>query len=370
MLFIMNARTTRAVELVCEAESTLRVLLRDKDPKNQIKSAEVLLKHRYIPPEITEPNAMPDDGQERRTQAEWAEIEQTRAMDTWRQARGLPPYTSLEDRLSELKLFYEAGRQTRLKHYRRMLEMEEPMQPSTRSEVEIAASASGVQETPQPAPTTPGPCTSTNGRLLVSLAVMALALGTLGGALALGLGTRALVVPVAKDSKIDTCDLNAAEHKIYARTSAADNLHYQRFHAPHHQENAMHAALAVLLTFPAADSPQPAIEKRIADEAPSLIELYKDLHAHPELGFQEVRTAARMAKELKAAGFEVTEKVGGTGIVAVLKNGDGPTVMVRADMDGLPIIEKTGLPTQAKIPFATPRAAKSASCTPAATTST
>jgi amidohydrolase len=105
----------------------------------------------------------------------------------------------------------------------------------------------------------------------------------------------------------------------------------------------MHTALALLLFVPGADSPQPAIEKRIAAESPSLVDLYKELHAHPELGFQEVRTAARLAKELKAAGFEVTEKVGGTGIVAVLKNGDGPTVMVRADMDGLPIIEKTGL---------------------------
>ncbi len=107
----------------------------------------------------------------------------------------------------------------------------------------------------------------------------------------------------------------------------------------------MNASLALLLVLPAADpSPQPAIEKRVADETPSLVALYKELHAHPELGLQEVRTAARLAKELKAAGFEVTEKVGVTGVVAVLKNGDGPTVMVRADMDGLPIVEKTGLP--------------------------
>lgn len=105
----------------------------------------------------------------------------------------------------------------------------------------------------------------------------------------------------------------------------------------------MHSVLALLLTLPAADSPQPAIEKRIADEYASLDALYKDLHAHPELGFQEVRTAARLTKELKAAGFEVTEKVGVTGVVAVLKNGAGPTVLVRADMDGLPIVEKTGL---------------------------
>jgi hippurate hydrolase len=111
----------------------------------------------------------------------------------------------------------------------------------------------------------------------------------------------------------------------------------------------MSITLALLLTFPAAEPlPQAAIEKRIADGYASLDALYKDLHAHPELGFQEVRTAARLAKELKAAGFTVTEKVGGTGVVAVFKNGDGPTVLVRADMDGLPIIEKTDLPYASK----------------------
>ena len=92
----------------------------------------------------------------------------------------------------------------------------------------------------------------------------------------------------------------------------------------------------------------PAIEKRIAEEYPSLEVIYKDIHAHPELGFQETRTAAKLAKELRAAGFTVTEKVGGTGVVGVLKNGKGPVILVRADMDGLPIIEKTGLPYASK----------------------
>jgi hippurate hydrolase len=72
------------------------------------------------------------------------------------------------------------------------------------------------------------------------------------------------------------------------------------------------------------------------------------LHAHPELGFQELRTAATLAKELRSAGFEVTEKVGGTGIVGLFRNGKGPVILVRADMDGLPIIEKTGLPYASK----------------------
>ena len=82
-----------------------------------------------------------------------------------------------------------------------------------------------------------------------------------------------------------------------------------------------------------------------ANAAPvDLVTLYKDLHAHPELGFQEVRSAGIMAAEARAAGFEVTEKVGRTGVVAVLKNGKGPTVLIRADMDALPVKEATGLP--------------------------
>jgi amidohydrolase len=72
--------------------------------------------------------------------------------------------------------------------------------------------------------------------------------------------------------------------------------------------------------------------------------LYKDIHSHPELGFQETRTAAKLAQEMRALGYEVTEGVGKTGIVALYKNGPGPTVMVRTELDALPMPEKTGLP--------------------------
>jgi amidohydrolase len=72
--------------------------------------------------------------------------------------------------------------------------------------------------------------------------------------------------------------------------------------------------------------------------------LYKDIHSHPELGFQETRTAARLAAEMRALGYEVTEGVGKTGIVALYRNGPGPTVMVRTELDALPLPEKTGLP--------------------------
>jgi hippurate hydrolase len=81
---------------------------------------------------------------------------------------------------------------------------------------------------------------------------------------------------------------------------------------------------------------------------PKLETIYKDLHAHPEIAFQEVNTAAKLAEEMRAMGFTVTEKIGKTGIVAIYKNGAGPTVMIRTELDGLPMEEKTGLPYASK----------------------
>ncbi|WP_439030869.1 amidohydrolase [Gordonia terrae] len=79
------------------------------------------------------------------------------------------------------------------------------------------------------------------------------------------------------------------------------------------------------------------------DVDPSLVDLYKHLHRHPELGFREQQTAAIAADRLHAAGFEVTTGVGKTGVVGILRNGDGPTIALRADMDALPVREDTGL---------------------------
>lgn len=86
-----------------------------------------------------------------------------------------------------------------------------------------------------------------------------------------------------------------------------------------------------------------------ADEHAWLKKLYEELHATPELSFREENTSKRLAGELRAAGFEVTEKVGGWGIVGVLKNGAGRTVLVRTDMDALPVRELTGLPFASKV---------------------
>ncbi|MCA9221049.1 MAG: amidohydrolase [Planctomycetales bacterium] len=85
------------------------------------------------------------------------------------------------------------------------------------------------------------------------------------------------------------------------------------------------------------------IQTLVAAEYPSLDALYKHLHSHPELSLAERETSARIAEELRDAGCQVTEKVGGYGVVGVLENGDGPTIMIRADMDALPIVEQTGL---------------------------
>jgi hippurate hydrolase len=102
---------------------------------------------------------------------------------------------------------------------------------------------------------------------------------------------------------------------------------------------------------------QPTPQSLADAELPSLLGIYKDIHTHPELSGHEERTAALVAKELRAAGCQVTEHLGkyeksdlkGYGIVGVMKNGDGPTVLVRTDMDALPVEEETGLPYASKV---------------------
>ncbi|MEU9362688.1 amidohydrolase [Streptomyces sp. NPDC048301] len=95
-----------------------------------------------------------------------------------------------------------------------------------------------------------------------------------------------------------------------------------------------------LLVLPADTPADQGLERLL----PTLGDLYRDLHAHPELSMNETRTAAIVAAVLRAQGWEVTEKVGTTGVVGTLTNGDGPTVLLRADTDGLPLAEDTGLP--------------------------
>lgn len=106
------------------------------------------------------------------------------------------------------------------------------------------------------------------------------------------------------------------------------------------------AGLALAMSGQAAHADE--LRDAVREDMPGLMELYKDLHANPELSFQEFETAAKLAERVRALGFEVTEKVGQTGVVAVMRNGEGPTVMLRADMDALPVVEQTGLPYASK----------------------
>jgi len=112
------------------------------------------------------------------------------------------------------------------------------------------------------------------------------------------------------------------------------------------------SAVCLCLLFAVSASAQPTPQSIADAELPSLLAIYKDIHAHPELSGHEERTAALVAKELRAAGCQATEHLGtydnpklkGYGVVGVMKNGDGPTVLVRTDLDALPVHEETDLP--------------------------
>src|SRR5215471_16558761 len=102
----------------------------------------------------------------------------------------------------------------------------------------------------------------------------------------------------------------------------------------------------LLLAFAVA---QTASTKEVASVYPDAYSLYLDLHQNPELSMHETQTAAKLAARLRSAGYEVTEYVGGTGIVAILRNGSGSTIMLRTELDALPVEEKTGLPYASKV---------------------
>ena len=106
--------------------------------------------------------------------------------------------------------------------------------------------------------------------------------------------------------------------------------------------------LLLLPVFLFAQSPNELRAAIDADYKSHLWPLFDHFHRNPELSTVEVKTAARLAEELRNAGFKVREHVGGTGIVAILNNGPGPMVMMRADMDGLPVQENSGLPNESK----------------------
>ena len=110
-------------------------------------------------------------------------------------------------------------------------------------------------------------------------------------------------------------------------------------------------AIAAATSAPAAESGAALVGRvssAVAADQARLVAIYKDLHANPELGFQETRTAGILAEQLRGLGYEVTTGVGKTGLLAVMENGPGPVLMYRADMDALPQRESTGLPYASK----------------------
>ena len=115
--------------------------------------------------------------------------------------------------------------------------------------------------------------------------------------------------------------------------------------------------VSLILSVPFARAQDTPVEKAATSELPSLLAIYKDIHAHPELSCHEEKTATLMAKELRATGCEVTENFGKYedpklkcyGVIGIMKNGDGPLVLVRTDMDALPVEEDTGLPYASKV---------------------
>ena len=107
---------------------------------------------------------------------------------------------------------------------------------------------------------------------------------------------------------------------------------------------AIAAAAGAMLCSTSAFAQSDTLREGLAQDMPELMALYRDLHEHPELSFEETETSAKLAARARAMGFDVTQGVGKTGVVAVMKNGEGPTVLIRADMDALPVVEQTGLP--------------------------
>lgn len=105
----------------------------------------------------------------------------------------------------------------------------------------------------------------------------------------------------------------------------------------------------LLLTLAASPAAADPLSEAVQADMPSLMTVYRDLHSNPELSFEEVKTSAKLAAEAKKLGFTVTTGVGKTGVVAVLKNGPGPTLLLRTDMDALPVPEQTGLPFASKV---------------------
>ena len=119
--------------------------------------------------------------------------------------------------------------------------------------------------------------------------------------------------------------------------------------------SALKTVLSIFLLIGVASAADSApLASDVAKAMPAAENLYLDIHEHPELSLHETRTAAKLAERLRSLGYEITTGVGGTGIVALMKNGDGPVIMLRTELDALPIEEQTGLPYASKVKWQSP----------------
>lgn len=116
-----------------------------------------------------------------------------------------------------------------------------------------------------------------------------------------------------------------------------------------HRRTLQVVALLSVSTLQASLTKAETLQQWLQEETPQLTQLYESLHQSPELSFEEEQTAAKMAQQMRELGFEVTTDIGGHGVVSVLKNGEGKTLLLRADMDALPVVEETGLDYASKV---------------------
>ena len=133
----------------------------------------------------------------------------------------------------------------------------------------------------------------------------------------------------------------AQAQQIHKRTNAILTSQYQTMQQ-------ILLPILLMLGFSTGCPPVEDIDQYLENDMDYLVEFYKERHMHPEISLQEEKTSMALAEELRKVGYTVTENVGGYGIVGILKNGDGPQILYRSDMDALPMLEKTGLDYQSK----------------------
>lgn len=137
-----------------------------------------------------------------------------------------------------------------------------------------------------------------------------------------------------------TSSTNSAKHIFDISSTNRSRFHWRMLQV---------FALLYVSTLQASLTKADTLQQWLHEETPQLTQLYESLHQSPELSFEEEQTAAKMAQQMRELGFEVTTNIGGHGVVSVLKNGEGKTLLLRADMDALPVVEETGLDYASKV---------------------